>query len=116
MSGSSDLETGVWGILREVIDPELDCDIVSLGLIYAVVVEGSLVRVTMTMTTPGCPISDILPAAVKSMIEALPGITAAEVQVVWDPPWTIQRLSPSARQKLGVPEDDSAGCTAERQL
>lgn len=107
MTGSSDLEAGVWDVLSQVIDPELDCDIVSLGLVYSVAVAGSTVMVTMTMTTPGCPISDLLPAAVKSMIEALPGITAAEVRVVWDPPWTIERLSPNARQKLGVPENNA---------
>ena len=96
-------ESHVWKALERIIDPELDCDIVALGLVYRVVVDGGSVVVTMTFTTPGCPMNEILPAAVKFAIEQLPGVTDARVEITWDPPWEFSRMSEAARERLGVP-------------
>ena len=74
MTVPSDLEARIRQALSEIIDPELDCDIVSLGLVYEVAVEGDQARVTMTMTTPGCPISDLLPSGLNSTTKARPAI------------------------------------------
>lgn len=85
---------GVW-------DPELGLDVVSLGLVYDIRVEGDRVEVDMTLTTPGCPVSEQLPVeAERAVSAALPGCDVA-VHVVWDPPWTPERLSPMALERLG---------------
>lgn len=89
--------------LGRIIDPELDCDIVSLGLVYGVAIDGGHVGVTMTLTTPGCPMNEILPAAVKSTIEEVPGVSEATVELTWDPPWHFSKMSDAAREKLGLP-------------
>lgn len=95
-------EAAVWRVLGQIIDPELDCDIVSLGLVYQVTISGGDVSVTMTFTTAGCPMNEILPGAVKSMLEELPGVVEASVTVTWDPPWHFSRMSAAVREKLGV--------------
>jgi metal-sulfur cluster biosynthetic enzyme len=91
--------------LRGVYDPELGIDIVAMGLVYDVREEGGRVVVDMTLTTPGCPVSESLPdAAWSAAIDALGpgGVTAVEVRLVWDPPWTPERLSPDALAALGM--------------
>jgi metal-sulfur cluster biosynthetic enzyme len=86
--------SGVW-------DPELGLDIVSLGLVYAVRVDGDGVEIDMTLTTPGCPVSEQLPTEAEAAVRAaLPGGDVT-VHVVWDPPWTPARLSPGALDQLG---------------
>lgn len=88
--------------LKGVIDPELGLDVVSLGLVYGVEVgPGGLVRVDLTMTTPACPLSeDILEQAYAALGE-VPGVEAPDVQLVWEPRWTPDRMSDEARQHLG---------------
>jgi metal-sulfur cluster biosynthetic enzyme len=98
-------EADVWETLSRVIDPELDCDIVALGLIYHVRIDGDRVGVTMTLTTPGCPMNELLPAAAKSLLEELPGVAEASVEVTWTPPWHFSRMSAVAREKLGLADD-----------
>ena len=90
--------------LRDVIDPELGYNIVDLGLIYALAVEDGRVALTMTMTTPGCPAQDYLLAGVEDRIRQLPGVVDLQVEVVWEPPWTPQRMSPLAKAQFGIPE------------
>jgi metal-sulfur cluster biosynthetic enzyme len=102
MTNISVSEADVWHVLGGIIDPELDCDIVSLGLVYRVAICDGHVVVTMTFTTPGCPMNEILPAAVKSMLEGLPGVIEADVIITWDPPWHFSRMSAAVREKLGV--------------
>jgi metal-sulfur cluster biosynthetic enzyme len=102
MSSNSVSEAGVWHALGQIIDPELDCDIVSLGLVYGVAICDGHVAVTMTFTTAGCPMNQILPAAVKSTLEELPGVIEADVTITWDPPWHFSRMSAAVREKLGV--------------
>jgi metal-sulfur cluster biosynthetic enzyme len=87
--------------LRDVFDPELGLDVVSLGLVYGIDVVDDHVTVEMTLTTPGCPVAESLPAEARdALARALPEATI-DVQVVWDPPWTPDRLSPEALDALG---------------
>jgi metal-sulfur cluster biosynthetic enzyme len=87
--------------LGEVWDPELGVDVVSLGLVYDIRIDGTDVEIDMTLTTPGCPVSEQLPAeAAAAVSAALPDATVT-VHLVWDPPWTPERLSPLASEQLG---------------
>lgn len=91
--------------LRAVIDPELGIDIVSLGLIYAAERDGEQAKVTMTMTTPACPMGSMLVEDARTAIETtVPGVRTAEVNLTFDPPWSPSMLSPEARAQLGHPE------------
>ena len=87
--------------LRQVIDPELDCNIVDLGLIYSIRIEGTKVSVQMTLTTPACPMSESLAMGVQSAILNLDPVEEVEVDLVWDPPWDTDRISPEGRTQLG---------------
>jgi metal-sulfur cluster biosynthetic enzyme len=90
--------------LRVVIDPELGVDIVSLGLVYEATREGDTAHVVMTMTAPACPLGESIVADARSALEMLGGVRHADVQLVFDPPWTRERMSPEARQQLGIAE------------
>ena len=92
----------VWQALRQVIDPELDCNIVDLGLVYDLAIEGSKVTVTMTLTTPGCPMHESLSWGVKTALLGLENVNDVEVNIVWDPRWTPDRMSEQARQRAGL--------------
>lgn len=88
--------------LGQVWDPELGLDVVSLGLVYDVRASGDGVEIDMTLTTPGCPVSEQLPGEAEAAVRAaLPGVDVT-VDVVWDPPWTPERLSPTALEQLGL--------------
>lgn len=91
----------VYGELKKVMDPELFIDIVSLGLIYKVEVEESKVRVTMTLTTPGCPLAPIIDQMVRDALAPL-GVDKIELILVWEPAWTKDRMSDEAKLQLGV--------------
>jgi metal-sulfur cluster biosynthetic enzyme len=86
--------------LSEVADPEMPVNIVDLGLIYGVRQEGGRVIVDLTFTAMGCPAADFIISDVREALLALPGVEAVDVQIVWDPPWTSDRLSPAARDAL----------------
>ena len=97
----------VLSALKQCYDPEIPVNIVDLGLIYGVqfeaVPEGQQdVTVEMTLTAQGCPEHVNISAQVKSRLEQLPGVRTAAVNIVWDPPWTPERLSPDARKQLGI--------------
>ncbi|MCL6637020.1 MAG: metal-sulfur cluster assembly factor [Alicyclobacillus sp.] len=89
--------------LREVYDPEIGINVVDLGLIYEMVEldEGHL-YIQMTMTTPGCPAHDTLRDAVEWAAAQAPGVAMVEVDVVWDPPWTPDKMTEEARSLLGL--------------
>jgi metal-sulfur cluster biosynthetic enzyme len=91
----------VLAALGQVWDPELGLDVVSLGLVYDVRVEGDVVEVDMTLTTPGCPVSEQLPGEAQAAAQAAVPDAEVRVRVVWDPPWTPERLSPVALERLG---------------
>ena len=88
--------------LCQVIDPELGCNIVDLGLIYSLKLDGSKVTVTMTLTTPGCPMHESIRWGVETALLGLEGVESAEVEVVWDPPWHPSMMSEFGRAATGV--------------
>ncbi|MCX8206150.1 MAG: metal-sulfur cluster assembly factor [Candidatus Micrarchaeota archaeon] len=88
--------------LRSVKDPELSISVVDLGLIYGVEVKGGKVEVVMTLTTPMCPLGPVIIDDVRKAVEGIPGVKAVDVKVVFDPPWTPDRMSPEYREKLGL--------------
>lgn len=94
-------EEQVMDALREVYDPELGLSIVDLGLVYGVDIADNQVNVTMTLTTPGCPLHNTMAQGAEMAVRRLPGVESATVRVVWDPPWTPERMSEAARQQLG---------------
>lgn len=87
--------------LHGVVDPELGLDIVDLGLVYAIREEGGGVAVEMTLTTPGCPVSESLQVDAGRALEAALGVPV-RVDVVWDPPWTPDCIDPAAAAALGL--------------
>lgn len=89
--------------LRKVFDPEIPVNIYDLGLIYAVQIspEGD-VEVAMTLTAPGCPVAQTFPGIVEAAVAAVAGVKTAHVEIVWDPPWTQDRMSEVARLELGM--------------
>lgn len=88
--------------LDEVIDPELGIGIVSLGLIYKIRIDDdNSVHIVMTLTVPGCPMHETITADVERSLRRIPWVTDVDVSVTFDPPWTPERLSDSARAKLG---------------
>jgi FeS assembly SUF system protein len=98
-----DLYERVIDALREIYDPEIPVNIYDLGLIYGVDVtaEGD-VAVTMTLTTPHCPVAESMPGEVELRCSAVPGVRDAEVNLVWDPPWGPNLMSDEARLELGM--------------
>jgi len=98
-----DLYERVIDALREIYDPEIPVNIYDLGLIYAVDVtnEGD-VAITMTLTTPHCPVAESMPGEVEMRVLAVPGVRDAEVNLVWDPPWGPNLMSDEARLELGM--------------
>ncbi|TXL65743.1 metal-sulfur cluster assembly factor [Cerasibacillus terrae] len=86
--------------LFEVIDPELGINIVDLGLIYDVQVEGNHAKITMTLTTPGCPLHDSITNGVKFRVNQLKGIDDVTVDLVWEPAWSPDKMSERAKEKL----------------
>jgi len=89
--------------LKEIYDPEIPVNIYDLGLIYGVEVtdEGHAV-VTMTLTTPHCPVAESMPAEVELRVGSVPGVGTADVNLVWDPPWDPQKMSDDAKLELGM--------------
>ncbi|MGH8199272.1 MAG: metal-sulfur cluster assembly factor [Steroidobacteraceae bacterium] len=88
--------------LHEVIDPELGYNIVDLGLIYSLDVDDGVVKITMTMTTPGCPAQDYIMSGVYERSRSLPGVTDVEIDLVWEPRWSPRQMSPVARAHFGM--------------
>jgi metal-sulfur cluster biosynthetic enzyme len=95
-------ETALLDALRQVIDPELGCNLVDLGLIYSTEILGQHARVTMTLTTAGCPMHESLLEGARTALLAVPGIATAEVTVVWDPPWNPAMMTPAGRARVGL--------------
>jgi len=91
----------VIGVLKKCYDPEIPINIVDLGLVYNVDIQEEKVLVRMTLTAPGCPASSYISTDVKRKIEGLPGVKEATVQVVWDPPWTPEKMSETAKKQFG---------------
>jgi metal-sulfur cluster biosynthetic enzyme len=92
----------VLATLRQVMDPEIDLNIVDLGLIYDVVIEGAKVSVRMTVTTPGCPMQHALESGVRSALLGLEAVEEVDVEMVFEPAWTPERITPEARANMGL--------------
>lgn len=87
--------------LRRVKDPELNLNIVDLGLVYEVAVDGGTVRVDMSLTSPGCPSGPEIMGEAEQQIRTLPGVTDVQMNLVWSPPWTPERIEPRVRAYMG---------------
>ena len=99
----SDLENGIVEALKTVFDPEIPVNIYELGLIYDIdIQEEGKVQVKMTLTAPGCPVAGSLPGEVQAKVESVPGVTSADVELVWDPAWNPSMMSEAARLQLGM--------------
>jgi len=90
----------VWQRLGRVLDPEMPISIVDMGMVYGVEVNASVVRVKMTFTAIACPAMDMIIEDVENAIAELPGVSKVEVEVVWSPPWTRERISEAGREVL----------------
>jgi FeS assembly SUF system protein len=89
--------------LKEIYDPEIPVNIYDLGLIYGVdVTDNGHAAVTMTLTTPNCPVAESMPAEVELRVSAVPGVSTADVNLVWDPAWDPQKMSDEAKLELGM--------------
>lgn len=98
-----DLYEAVIAALRDIFDPEIPVNIYDLGLIYGVdITEDGGATVTMTLTTPHCPVAESMPGEVELRVSSVPGIRDAEVNLVWDPPWDPAKMSDEARLELGM--------------
>ncbi len=98
-----DIECDLVQVLKTVYDPEIPCNIYDLGLIYAVeVTDEREVLLVMTLTAPGCPMAEELMNEVKDSVAAIEGVKSVSVELVFDPPWTTDRMSEEAKLELGM--------------
>lgn len=95
----------VYSELRQVYDPEIPVNIVDLGLIYEVDVKDKACNIRMTLTAQACPEARNIPEQVKRRVSTLEGLDSCEVEIVWEPAWTPQRISAEGRRILGLPEE-----------
>ena len=86
----------LWRALASVIDPEIGLDIVALGLVYGVAVEGDIARITHTLTTPGCPMERIITDGIRTAAAAVEGIRRVDMELVWQPEWHSGMIAPNA--------------------
>lgn len=100
---SSLLREQVFDAIRTIQDPEIPVNLADLGLIYDLDIDDiGIVRINMTLTSPGCPVAAVLPQQVQQAVAALPGVTAVIVALVWDPPWSPERMTYAAQLELGL--------------
>ncbi|QHO63087.1 metal-sulfur cluster assembly factor [Candidatus Chazhemtobacterium aquaticus] len=92
----------VFNALKGVIDPELGINVVDLGLVYGVEINEEVVRVEMTLTSPGCPLAGLIDQMVKSAVGKLEGVERVELELVWDPLWIPAMMSEEVREEFGV--------------
>jgi metal-sulfur cluster biosynthetic enzyme len=95
-------EAAVKKALRQVKDPELSLDLVVLGLIYDIRIDGGNVEVTMSLTSPMCPVAGQLVEQAREAVASVPGVEKAEVELTFTPPWTADRIPPTIRAALGL--------------
>jgi metal-sulfur cluster biosynthetic enzyme len=102
MSLKTITEEEVYSALRKCMDPEIPVNVVELGLIYGVKVKPeNNIDIKMTMTTRGCPLHDTLVSDIKRHVGKINGIGSIDVEIVWDPPWSIEKMDPIVREKMG---------------
>ncbi len=97
------LENKVVETLMSCYDPEIPVNIYELGLVYGIEVnDAGEVNVKMTLTSPACPVAESLPPEIEGKIKAIPGVTAAKIEVIWEPPWTPEKMSEAAKLQLNM--------------
>lgn len=97
------LRDNVIAALRTIFDPEIPVNIYDLGLIYGLDIDAEgRVDVRMTLTAPACPVADTFPATVEARLYEVPGVSEVRVDLVWEPPWTMDRLNDAVRLELGL--------------
>ncbi len=100
--GDDELKEAVINALRDIFDPEIPVNIYDLGLIYGVEIADGHAVITMTLTTPHCPVAESMPGEVEIRVLSVPGIATCDVNLVWDPPWNPASMSDEARLELGM--------------
>ena len=99
----SDLKEKVISEIKKIYDPEIPVNIYELGLIYKIeIIEEKKVNIDMTLTTPNCPVADSLPRMVKNNILNIEGVSDVDLKLVWDPPWSKDKMSESAKLELNL--------------
>lgn len=89
--------------IRQVYDPEIPVNVYDLGLIYDIDInEERVVQVVMTLTSPACPVAGSLPGEIQTAVASVPGVTSAVVELTWDPPFTVERMSEEVKLMLGL--------------
>lgn len=97
------LQASIVTALKGVYDPEIPVNIYDLGLIYNVdISDDGVVNVDMTLTAPGCPVAETFPGIVEQTVESVDGVNSAHVELVWDPPWTMEMMTEEAKLELGL--------------
>jgi len=100
---ADNLEARVIAALRTLYDPEIPVNIYDLGLIYGLDIDpAGTVSLSMTLTTPGCPVARTFPETVAAAVRAVEGVSDVRLEIVWDPPWSRERMSEAARLQLGL--------------
>jgi FeS assembly SUF system protein len=100
---NQDLESKVIEVLRTCYDPEIPVNIHELGLVYGIDIDADgAVHIQMTLTSPACPVAGSLPPEVENKVSRIEGVSSAKVEVVWDPPWTPDKMTEAARLQLGM--------------
>lgn len=99
-------EKAVWDVLRTIFDPEIPVNVVDLGLVYAVrlvpIADGLRLEIDMTLTAPGCGMAGVLKTDVEAKLAALPAVKEVKVEIVWEPPWSREKMSEAAKLQLGM--------------
>jgi metal-sulfur cluster biosynthetic enzyme len=95
-------EPEIYEVLRECFDPEIPVNVVDLGLIYGVTLDGNTVNIQMTLTARGCSMGDLIATEIEEKLLGLPDCNRANVEIVWEPAWTPHRMSEAARKQLGL--------------
>jgi FeS assembly SUF system protein len=97
------IETEVVEAIKTIFDPEIPVNIYELGLIYDIDIgDDGRVEVKMTLTSPGCPVAGSLPGEVEAKVAAVPGVSSAHIELVWDPPWNPGLMTEAAKLQLGM--------------
>ena len=98
----TELKDRIISALKEIYDPEIPVNIYDLGLIYRIDIdENAIVHLDMTLTAPGCPVAQTFPIQVADAIRAVPGVEDVVLEMVWDPPWSVERMTEEAKVALG---------------
>ena len=97
------LKTRIIAELREIFDPEIPVNVYDLGLIYGIETnKQGRVTITMTLSTPGCPVADLIESEIRDRVAELEGVSYVETEIVWEPPWTQDMMSEEAQLELGI--------------